>query len=370
VDPAVDLFRFVRVDLAGDRRIAADARPPRVEPMSGPPDDFGPRKYDDVDYYVGAAHEAGQRHENAFAHIGFYLAWLIRHDMHDQRAFPTEHVRALKQGEMTGSDLADDCDGTLVSDLMTDEGIAFSDARYESYVAEYERLFSDAEAFTVVDDAATYALVAPVIDRLYADWVASGRPAPDRDQESMLEKEHRAPRDFEAIPWEELAATADAPVAVDLHGDGSYTVLRPPEPPHEALELEVLFPSDLFEPYMSSRRTLPSGTPRSWTAPSGGSACPERTYSWRPSWGDRETGRSWSCCTAFPGSRPTAWSEEFKMVISREPGSRWKVREVEGHTVTWADGVEFTTVFWARDGLLIHVAGAESDVRAAVRRMA
>lgn len=67
-----------------------------------------------LDWHYDSAVEAGQPPENAFTHIGFYLAWLIRHDLHDAKFFPGAHVAAVKSGEMTGSDLSDD--GRIISD--------------------------------------------------------------------------------------------------------------------------------------------------------------------------------------------------------------------------------------------------------------
>ncbi|MEJ7803359.1 MAG: hypothetical protein WKH68_08315 [Candidatus Limnocylindria bacterium] len=39
--------------------------------------------YDKLDYHVDGALQAGQPEERAFTHIGLYLAWLIRHDLHN-----------------------------------------------------------------------------------------------------------------------------------------------------------------------------------------------------------------------------------------------------------------------------------------------
>jgi hypothetical protein len=110
-----------------------------AEPMAHRSMDLGPTKYDDVGYHAGPAEEAGQPREYAFTHIGLYLAWLIRHDLHDPRGFPPEHIEAVKRGEMTGSDLADDIDWKLLSDSMTSEGAAFSDARYGAISASWPR---------------------------------------------------------------------------------------------------------------------------------------------------------------------------------------------------------------------------------------
>ena len=38
--------------------------------------------YDKLDWPYDAAVAAGQPPENAFTHIGIYLAWLVRNDLH------------------------------------------------------------------------------------------------------------------------------------------------------------------------------------------------------------------------------------------------------------------------------------------------
>ena len=114
--------------------------------------------------------------ENGFTHIGFYLAWVIHHDLHSPDVFPAGHVAAVKAGEMTGSDLTDDIDTKFNEADVNAEGRAFTDARYGAYLAEYEQLVAAEPPCSVVDDVAGYARVAPVIDRLHADWVRAGRP--------------------------------------------------------------------------------------------------------------------------------------------------------------------------------------------------
>lgn len=172
----LDLFRHVRIDIIDGQRRAVDDRPPLVEPTGPGPADFGPVKYDDMDFHEGSTFEAGQQRENAYTHIGFYLVWLIRHDLHNPREFRKALIRDVKLGTLSGSDLIDDTDGKLVSDFMADEGISFSDARYETYLGEYGHLFEAEPDYAVAGNAANYALVEPLLDELYAEWVRVGRP--------------------------------------------------------------------------------------------------------------------------------------------------------------------------------------------------
>jgi len=135
--------------------------------------DTQPNKFDDWDWHDGPAAEANQPREHAFTHIGLYLAWLIRHDMCDPRWFQRDRLEAVKAGTMTGSALADDIDGQLLSLLMTSEGAAFTAACYPQYMTGYNDLLGDDADYRLMESNELYARVAPMIDRLYAGWTAA-----------------------------------------------------------------------------------------------------------------------------------------------------------------------------------------------------
>lgn len=61
---------------------------------------------------------------------------------------------------------------------------------------------------------------------------------------------------------------------------------------------------------------------------------------------------------------------EFQPVIVRLPGSQWQRRDIAGRQVNWASGREFDVAFWARDGVVIHVAGEVTAVERALGRLA
>jgi hypothetical protein len=182
-----DPFRHVRVDLIEGVATVADARPPRAEPTGGPAQDLGPEKFDDVDYHQGAAEAAGQPIERAFTHMGLFLAWMIRHDLHDPRMFPRDHVEAIKQRSWTGSDIADDVDGKLVSDLFTAEGAEFAAARYGDYLEAYGSAFADLADYGVADGPASSAAIEPILDELYRAWIDAGKPPPEPSPDIDLE---------------------------------------------------------------------------------------------------------------------------------------------------------------------------------------
>jgi hypothetical protein len=181
-----DPFRHVRVDLVRGVATAVDARLPRVEPTGGPADDFGSEKFDDVDYHQEAAVAAGQPIEHAFTHMGLFLAWAIRHNLHDPRFFPADHIGRIEAGAWSGSDIADDVDGKLVSDMFTAEGAEFASARYGDYLEAYGKIFADKSDYGVTDDASSASRIEPILDEFYRAWIAAGKPPPEPSPVSDL----------------------------------------------------------------------------------------------------------------------------------------------------------------------------------------
>lgn len=336
------------------------------------PDAFEVTVYDKLDWHTDAALEAGQPGENAFTHIGFYLAWLIDHDLHDLDRLPADHVAAVKGAEMTGSDLADDIDGKLISDVLSPEGRRFSDARYRAYLDEYTSTFHDLPEYGVADEPANFARIVPAIDRLYATWVADGRPgpAPGADEDDEADAAWAMPGVMDGIrfgeePTREQIEAVTAQIAAELGG----IVVHPPGPedwPHAAPDLEQMLPPGVSDPplQVSSRPASEWGSsllnralkrlgvsPREAMVVSGLGGEGPRTLS--------------TTLYGVPGVTGELLLDEFQLVIGLPSGGKWQVRQVAGRQVQWATGREFTVAFWTRDGLVTHVAGAAADVEAA-----
>jgi hypothetical protein len=316
--------------------------------------------YDRLDWHYDSAIAAGRPPENAFTHIGFYLAWIIRHDLHNQRVFPASHVVAVKGGEMTGSDLSYDIDTKLIPNDLNAEGRAFSDARYAAYLAEYATVFADQPDYAVLDNAANYARIAPVIDSLYASWVEDGRPkAVDETPDSA------------SGPDFSRAMSQDQTDSVIIELAAGYGGLAGEEPDPEVMSrlaprLETLIPSDLTDP-------------------------PIRTNSVRASiWGSSLLNRALrrlevepsdaTVVVAMGGRGPRTLTvmlyeipnveadrllAEVESAITLPTRGRWTDRQVAGRKVRWSSGTEFTVAFWAGDGLVVHLAGSAEDIERA-----
>ena len=327
--------------------------------------------YDRIDWHLNGAIEAGQPEENAFAHIGLYLAWLIRHDLHDPSTFPRDHIDAVKRGEMTGSDLADDVDGKLVGRDMNAEGRAFSDARYEAYLDEYGTLFDDLPEYSVKDDPAAYAKVERLLDRIYAEWVETGRQGPPQRVDPVIDVEDfpatssmvMVPQGMEQDQIQDLLAYLPGDVQVlasDAVGPHS----------HVAPELEGLIPTDLTSPPMEIESDPASGwgsslltralkrlgvAPKDAVVVHGMGGGGDRTLT--------------VTIYEVPMIDASSLASEFRSVIFRLPGTEWEARTIDGRDVMWASGQEFTVAFWTRDGMVVHVTGQPKAIVGAIGRL-
>lgn len=326
--------------------------------------------YDKLDWHYNSAVSAGQPSQNAFTHIGFYLAWLIRHDMHNPRFLPAEHVEAVKRGEMTGSDLADDIDTKLVAQVMNREGRAFSDARYSAYTAGYGEEFKDLPDYAVTDDQVNYGRAEELLDRLYADWIAADRPKAPPDP--PFEGDFPMPTSVSVMLPPGLSEDQLGELLAPW-GDTEVTVMRPPteeQMPHLAPELEALIPRDLTAPPME----ISSVRATDW-----GSSLLNRALkrlATRPmdsvvvtGMGGRGEQTLTVTIYGVPGVSAERLAKEFQTVFPRLPGSKWQAREIAGKSVAWASGREFTQAHWTRDGQVVSVAGNAGAVERAVSRL-
>jgi hypothetical protein len=328
-------------------------------------DDSPTVSYDRLDWHVDAALAAGQPPEHAFTHIGLYLAWLIRHDMVDPTFFPESHIAAIKGGEMTGSDLADDVDTKLVGPYMSAEGRAFSDARYSLYLDEYATVFADETDYGVADDSVSYARIAPTIDRLYAAWLADGRPTPPAAAFPDLPSlDLPMPQDLVAMSQEQIQHVMEE-MAAQLGG-----VVSAPgwsDMPHASSRLEALLPRDITTPPLNVTST---------TADLHGSSLLNRALKRLgvvPTAAIVAIGMGGNASDAFaitlfeiPGIASERLEDEFRTVIFLPPDAHWAPRVLAGRTINWASSPEFTVAFWANDGLVVQVAGPAPSVERAV----
>jgi len=328
-------------------------------------------KYDDGDWHHDAAEAAGQPIEGAFTHIGLYIGWLIRRSFHQREMFTAEDVAAVRAGEMTGSDLADEVDDKLVSDMLTDEGRRFTDFYYSTYLQDYNATFATQPEYGVVDDATSYARIAPVLDRAYQGWVGAGRPDPvreDPDRRIETPEYARGPGVPDTMTPAELDAYMDDMVSRTVIHEVRIDEI---EPAHEAPELERL---------VRDRLGVASGDVGSTTANRWGSSKLRRALKQlgvRPRdatvvstiVGDREQS-TMVAVYALPGVDAATLETWFADAIHRPSPRPWQATEVGGRRVLVADGRDFIAIYWAVDGMVFHLGALKGvDLTTLVERL-
>ena len=137
-------------------------------------------KYDDASWHFEADDFPQDLPEEASGvHIGMYFAWLINKDFLSEEYIEDgeEEIVDVKNRNITGTNALFFCDGKLVDDLLNDEGNAFTHAYYNShYFEDYDNLFEEYETYRVEDTWANYDRLAPIIDKVYNQWLALGKP--------------------------------------------------------------------------------------------------------------------------------------------------------------------------------------------------
>jgi hypothetical protein len=141
-------------------------------------------EYDQWRWHIQGRFPKDQLPEHGYVHIGMYLTWLIGRDLLDpewvQKAGVRRAVAAVKEREQTGCALRDMTNGSLASDMLSEDGRAFTSAYYApeyGYPSDYRRVFGRrADGYAVPDGWESYDRLAPLLDRRYGEWVSAGRP--------------------------------------------------------------------------------------------------------------------------------------------------------------------------------------------------
>jgi hypothetical protein len=331
--------------------------------------------FDRLDWHLEAALDRGRPPESAFTHIGLFLAWLIRHDLHDPTAIPADLAGAVTSGAMSGPDLRDVVAGQLSSALLSDEGDAFTRAYYPAYLDDYAVAFADRPDYGVPDDADAYARIAPTIDRRFEEWQAAGDDDPTAPPiglsgdallaMSEAELDEAARELADAIAGSDDAADqfADA-IAADplLDGEGSGN-----GHPHDSPDLEALVPREVggMPLLITSTRVSDWQSTLLRQAVVNVGADPAESF---VAVGLGGTGEDTLAVTiyAIPGAPQDRLEAEFARPEYLAGGEPWQQREVDGRTVWWSAAEEFDTAFYALGGMVVTAGGTPARVRAAL----
>lgn len=133
-------------------------------------------KLDDVSWHLdGDSFPEGLSEENAATHIGCFVAWAIKRGLWDVSMFEgaSQAVEAVAQGQMSGRDFVlRECDGKLLSQMLSTEGAAFAQKGYDAYVKEFKRLLVGdlSSDYLVEDTPANQKTMEAALDQLFQRW--------------------------------------------------------------------------------------------------------------------------------------------------------------------------------------------------------
>jgi len=332
--------------------------------------------HDRQDWHLDAALERSRPPENAFTHIALFLAWLVRHDLDDPAAFPGAvgaQVASVRSGAARGSVLRDAVRGALTSDVLSDEGEAFTSWYYPQYLDDYAVAFADVADYAMTDDEAAYARIAPTLDRRFAEWlVARDAPADtggltftadeladlsDADLDAMARELADAIGGDDNAADEFPEATGHAE-SHDTDGNGN---------PHDAPDLEALVPHAIAGTPLQITSTRVSDWQSSLLrqAVENLGADPAESFVAMGLGGSGDDALAVTLY-AIPGVAQDRLEAEFSRDDYLADGQHWERREIDGKTVWWAASDEFDTAFYALGGLVLTVGGSRDRVRAAL----
>lgn len=131
--------------------------------------------YDKAKYHYNGDFPEGLSHDQAYVHIGFFLGWLIERNLCSTEFIDryTETVEAFKARKLLCSQLCKKTAGVLAADMLSEEGNAFAEKGYESYLSDYLYFVNheDAESvYEVEDNWEHYEMVRDELDISYEMW--------------------------------------------------------------------------------------------------------------------------------------------------------------------------------------------------------
>lgn len=134
------------------------------------------KKYDDADFHYGSDDFPKDLEiERGATHIGMFLGWAIERHLEGD-FLKEEHAAQLalfRARKLTGRHLVwEFCDEVLTNEELNDEGNAFANACYETYLGRYATLFEKRypSTYHVEDTWNNFDAVCTLLDSMYADW--------------------------------------------------------------------------------------------------------------------------------------------------------------------------------------------------------
>ncbi|MCR8657813.1 DUF7832 domain-containing protein [Paenibacillus endoradicis] len=131
--------------------------------------------YDKAKYHYENDFPNELSQDQAYVHIGFFLGWLIEKDLCSEEFLEDfiEDIEAFKARKLTSPQLLKKAAGVLASDMLSEEGNAFTESGYDSYMSDYLYFLDqeDAESvYHVPDTWENYEMIRERLDEEYEIW--------------------------------------------------------------------------------------------------------------------------------------------------------------------------------------------------------
>ena len=137
-----------------------------------------PFVYDKARYHYEGTYPKELPEEQAFVHTGFYLGWIIDHQLYSDefRDESAELITRYTAREITGAEVYESWDGCLLDTMLNDEGNAFSRAYFDfdhgQFLADYVELLGGdlPTLYHVTNSWENYERLRVRLDQRFEEW--------------------------------------------------------------------------------------------------------------------------------------------------------------------------------------------------------
>jgi len=139
-----------------------------------------PFVYDKAEYHTDGDYPPGLPQEQAFVHTAMYLGWIVDNGLYSEEFAEepqdAELITQFQRRETKPTALYSAWDGCLTSDMLNDEGNAFSQDYFDfdkgRYLSDYEELLAAdlPSLYHVSETWENYHTLAAHVSKRYTEW--------------------------------------------------------------------------------------------------------------------------------------------------------------------------------------------------------
>ena len=133
--------------------------------------------YDKAKWHYEGDFPEGLDDEQGFVHTGMYLGWIIENHLYSKefKEAAANEIIKFKQKKMTGTEIYMNWDGVFVSDMLNEEGNAFTKSYFDFkdgvYLDDYEEVFPHVKSlYEVKDTWGNYETLKPKLNERFNSW--------------------------------------------------------------------------------------------------------------------------------------------------------------------------------------------------------